>query len=485
MFNEKIKYSHLDNFQIITALRFLETKQLMQHIIFDNQNNIFYIDLHNSSFAVAVTIPAYEIVDFSLNFLKSIDFKGFVDFLIDEYIPIYDDMTPLTDFKYEQNELFKNLYKDILPSFEKIIIELFDNQNRLKQMREKDILTPIAKYLLSAEMVENKYKSDMKPYNALYDFLDSEGIALPKEANIVLQDYLKKSDSQIFKQVFKNCFKEIETQKFKYHNKALTIENKSMLIELLDKYSASKSLSDFQKNYFSIKDDGKRILDRNFNEFMPYIFSPKFDAFDKTDNITIFGDIDDNVLLAPLNNATNLLSIDYFNLKLTEKIVREKVLKEGRVTRELFDELMDIETLPKVYTSKENIFKKMVSQKDKLEISGDNNFREQMCQFKVLLGFYVELLLTKPAEEIKEFNDYLSKLNKNKMYCNRSCPKELLIDINSKLFKEYYPIFNQLSNVEWNCIIEQFLKFKKLSREKEIAPINIYPILFEKFKYNK
>ena len=45
MFNEKIEYSFLDRFQIITAFKFLEKEQLMQHIIYDSQASIFYIDL--------------------------------------------------------------------------------------------------------------------------------------------------------------------------------------------------------------------------------------------------------------------------------------------------------------------------------------------------------------------------------------------------------------------------------------------------------
>ena len=57
-----------------------------------------------------------------------------------------------------------------------------------------------------------------------------------------------------------------------------------MLVELLERYKASSSLSEYQKKFFTIQNGEKRIIDKNFNEYMPYIFSPKFETFDKKDN---------------------------------------------------------------------------------------------------------------------------------------------------------------------------------------------------------
>ena len=122
MFNEKIEYSFLDRFQIITAFKFLEKEQLMQHIIYDSQASIFYIDLHNASFSYPTRIPADIIVDFSLNFLKSLDFKDYIDFMLDEYIPIYEDVSALLNTKYKNHAIFAELYEGLLPNFEKIII---------------------------------------------------------------------------------------------------------------------------------------------------------------------------------------------------------------------------------------------------------------------------------------------------------------------------------------------------------------------------
>ena len=104
-----------------------------------------------------------------------------------------------------------------------------------------------------------------------------------------------------------------------------------------------------------------------------------------------------------------------------------------------------------------------------------------MCQAQALIAFYIELQQNKPAQDLKEFNAYLIGLNKDKMHSERNKPKELLLDMNSKLFQKYYPLFNSLSNVEWNALIEQFLKFLKLPQKRTIPPINIYPVLFEKF----
>ena len=480
MFNEKIEYSFLDRFQIITAFKFLEKEQLMQHIIYDSQASIFYIDLHNASFSYPTRIPADIIVDFSLNFLKSLDFKDYIDFMLDEYIPIYEDVSALLNTKYKNHAIFAELYEGLLPNFEKIIIELFDNKQRLKEMRNKDILTPIAKFLLSEETISEKYNNDLKPYNALFDFLDSEGIVLPPEASEVIQEFLKKSDEHTFKQVLKNCF----IEKNNNNQVVLTIEKKDMLVELLERYKASSSLSEYQKKFFTIQNGGKRIIDKNFNEYMPYIFSPKFETFDKKDNdsITIFGDIEENILIAPLTKTSSMLSIEYFNLKLVENKIRNQVIREGRVSRELFNELTDINRLPKVYLSKENIFKNIFNLQEIIEISGNNNFREQMCQAQALIAFYIELQQNKPAQDLKEFNAYLIGLNKDKMHSKRIKPKELLLDMNSKLFQKYYPLFNSLSNVEWNALIEQFLKFLKLPQNRTIPTINIYPVLFEKFK---